>query len=54
MPTYRYRCEKCGEIFEHVEHVAEHAAAHPRCPKCNNDKVQHAPTTFVAKTSRKS
>jgi putative FmdB family regulatory protein len=25
MPTYQYRCEKCGEMFEHAEHLAEHA-----------------------------
>ena len=24
MPTYQYRCAKCGEVFEHVEHVSEH------------------------------
>ena len=53
MPTYQYRCEKCGETFERVEHVAEHESPH-RCPKCGSDAVQSAPTTFMAKTSRKS
>ncbi|MCP3716551.1 MULTISPECIES: zinc ribbon domain-containing protein [Paraburkholderia] len=54
MPTYQYRCEKCGEMFEHAEHLAEHESAHPPCPKCGSEKVQHIPTPFVAKTSRKS
>jgi putative FmdB family regulatory protein len=61
MPTYQYRCEKCGDVFEHVEHVAEHATAsfQPgttplRCPKCSSEAVQHYPTQFFAKTSRKS
>ncbi|AIO70625.1 MULTISPECIES: FmdB family zinc ribbon protein [Burkholderia] len=54
MPTYQYRCEKCGETFEHVEHLAEHETAHPNCPKCGSEQVQHIPTPFVAKTSRKS
>ncbi|WP_075643824.1 FmdB family zinc ribbon protein [Paraburkholderia monticola] len=54
MPTYRYRCEKCGEMFEHAEHLAEHEAAHPACPKCGSEKVEHIPTPFVPKTSRKS
>jgi putative FmdB family regulatory protein len=54
MPTYQYRCQSCGETFEHAEHVAEHATAQLKCPKCGSDKVQHAPTPFVAKTSRKS
>ncbi|MCS7101568.1 MAG: zinc ribbon domain-containing protein [Burkholderiaceae bacterium] len=53
MPTYQYRCEKCGELFERVERMAEHAAVHT-CPKCGSDKVQSAPTPFIAKTSRKS
>ena len=26
MPTYQYRCQKCGELFEHVEHIPEHEA----------------------------
>ncbi|WP_407669948.1 FmdB family zinc ribbon protein [Paraburkholderia oxyphila] len=54
MPTYQYRCEKCGETFESVEHLAEHQGAHPRCPHCGSEQVQHVPTTFVPKTSRKS
>ena len=61
MPTYQYRCEKCGEVFEHVEHVAEHATArfepetNPlRCPKCGSESAKHYPTQFFAKTSRKS
>ena len=54
MPTYEYRCEKCGKVFEHVEHVAEHASARPPCPQCGSDAVQHVPTSFVAQTPRKS
>jgi len=54
MPTYQYRCEKCGETFEHIEHLAEHDKAHPPCPKCGSEQVQHVPTPFVAQTSRKS
>ena len=54
MPTYQYRCEKCGKVFERTEHVADHANAHPSCPDCKGTAVQHFPTTFIAKTSRKS
>ena len=54
MPTYQYRCEQCGEVFEHAERLAEHETAHPNCPKCGSEKVQHIPTPFVAKTSKKS
>ena len=54
MPTYQYRCSKCGHVFELVEHLAEHEAAHLRCPKCQSETVQHHPTQFFAKTSKKS
>ena len=39
---------------ERAEHIAEHVTAHPRCPKCGSETVQHSPTQFVAKTSKKS
>ncbi|MDN8618565.1 FmdB family zinc ribbon protein [Variovorax ginsengisoli] len=54
MPTYQYRCAKCGEVFEHIEHVAEHETVRLRCPKCASESVQHQPTQFFAKTSKKS
>jgi putative FmdB family regulatory protein len=54
MPTYQYRCAKCGQLFEHVEHLAEHETARLRCPRCGSDTVDHHPTHFVAKTSKKS
>jgi putative FmdB family regulatory protein len=54
MPTYQYRCEKCGAVFDRAEHVAEHPGAHPRCPKCGSEAVQSVPSTFIAKTSKKS
>ncbi len=60
MPTYKYRCEKCGEVFEHIEHVKEHetaqfGASNPlRCPKCGSGSVAHHPTNFIARTSKKS
>jgi putative FmdB family regulatory protein len=54
MPTYQYRCEKCGEVFEHAEHIAEHANVHLRCPKCGSETVKPQPAQFFAKTSKKS
>jgi putative FmdB family regulatory protein len=54
MPTYQYRCEACGEMFERAQHLAEHETAHPQCPKCGSEKVQHLPTQFMPKTSKKS
>jgi putative FmdB family regulatory protein len=54
MPTYEYRCNKCGKAFERQEHVAEHEKSHPRCPKCQSSDVQPVLTDFYAKTSKKS
>jgi putative FmdB family regulatory protein len=54
MPTYEYRCEKCGHTFEQRERIAEHEGAQPKCPKCGSEKVAKTFSAFYAKTSRKS
>jgi putative FmdB family regulatory protein len=54
MATYEYRCKDCGHVFDRVEHVSEHAATHPLCPKCQSRAVEPVLTTFYAKTGRKS
>ena len=36
-----------------ARHLAEHQAAHPRCPKCGSEQVQHLGATLVPKTSGK-
>ena len=52
MPTYQYRCPNCGEVFEHVEHVAEHETAQLRCPKCGGETIQHQPTHSLLRRRR--
>lgn len=54
MPTYVYRCAKCGEKFERFEHISEHGKVKPTCPKCGGTEVQSVVAPFFAKTSRKS
>ena len=54
MPTYQYRCAKCGKVFEHAEHVAEHETAKLQCPQCGSREIEHQPTSFFARTSKKS
>jgi putative FmdB family regulatory protein len=54
MPTYQYRCSKCGKVFERRQHLAEHEKAHPRCPDCNSPQVEPVLADFYAKTSKKS
>jgi putative FmdB family regulatory protein len=54
MPIYEYHCVICGETFSRREHISEHANQHPKCPKCDSDRVeQHYGSVFV-KTARKS
>lgn len=54
MPTYEYRCEKCGKAFERTESFTEHEAAKPSCPKCGSKKVAVIPSHFFAITTKKS
>jgi putative FmdB family regulatory protein len=54
MPTYEFRCNDCGTVFERQEHIAEHEKSHPPCPKCNSKAVQPVLADFYAVTSKKS
>lgn len=54
MPIYQYRCQKCRNVFERQEHIAEHEKSHPLCPKCRSEAVEPVLAAFFAKTSKKS
>ena len=54
MPTYEYQCKECAEIFERIEHIEEHDAGVPTCPKCGSKKVDQILGNFLPKTARKS
>jgi putative FmdB family regulatory protein len=54
MPTYQYRCEKCGKKFERTETISEHEATKPTCPKCGSKKVSFVPGNVYVVTSKKS
>jgi putative FmdB family regulatory protein len=54
MPTYVFRCAKCGEEFEKVMSVDQREKARPACPSCKGRKVEPVFYGFFAKTSRKS
>jgi putative FmdB family regulatory protein len=43
MPTYHYRCEKCGKKIERTETISEHEAIKLKCPKCGSKKVSFVP-----------
>jgi putative FmdB family regulatory protein len=54
MPTYQYRCEKCGKGFERTETISEHGTAKPQCPTCASKKVSVVPGRVYVVTSKKS
>ena len=54
MPTYDYRCTKCGKRFSLIESIIEHGHRRPACPKCRSKSVTRILAAFFAKTARKS
>jgi putative FmdB family regulatory protein len=55
MPTYEYRCEKCGQTFEKTMGLSQHAKQpKPSCPKCSSRKVEQLVSRFQAITNKKT
>ena len=54
MPTYEFRCKKCGAVFERRERIAEHGRSHPLCPNCKSQAVEPVLADFYTVTSKKS
>ena len=54
MPTYDYRCDKCGKRFTVVQRISEHSGRSPACPKCRSRGTRQLPSAFYAKTVKKS
>ena len=54
MPTYEFRCTKCGAVFERRERIAQHTRSHPHCPKCKSGAAEPVLADFYAMTSKKS
>ncbi len=54
MPTYDFKCQKCGKKFTLTMGIKERERTRPKCPKCGAGKPEPVFSTFFAKTSRKS
>ena len=54
MPSYDYRCRKCGQQFTTREKISEHDASATMCPQCKSQEVERVMSSFYAKTPRKS
>ncbi len=53
MPTYSFKCRKCGHTFQVILSFKEYEEK-KKCPKCGSGSVDQVLETFFAKTSRKS
>lgn len=49
MPIYEYKCDKCGNSFEHLAQNA--SAPAPKCPKCGATKPKKLLSAFNAAAS---
>ncbi|MHC4538172.1 MAG: FmdB family zinc ribbon protein [Planctomycetota bacterium] len=53
MPTYEYKCRKCGSTFERTLSYAKHKRV-PKCPGCGSAKVEQLICSFLALTGKKA
>lgn len=54
MPTYSYKCGKCGHRFQEILSFRAYEEGKRKCPKCGSGNVVQLLETFFAKTSRKA
>ncbi len=54
MPTYEYRCEKCGKAFSVIMSISEHDRAKVHCKHCKSKRVVQQLSVVSIKTSIKS
>ena len=54
MPTYEYRCQKCGREFSVMMSMSRHEHEEVVCPDCRAKEVSPQISLFSAKTSKKS
>jgi putative FmdB family regulatory protein len=54
MPTYEYRCAKCGATFTQREPISAHTDRRPTCPKCQSADVEQQFGSISVKTAKKS
>jgi putative FmdB family regulatory protein len=53
MPTYEYKCKKCGMKFELAQPIEEWNRRQT-CPECNSKETKKLVSPFIPKTSDKS
>lgn len=54
MPTYEFRCKKCGHQFTLVESISRHDQHKEKCPSCGSQSIDSLVSAAAVKTSKKS
>jgi putative FmdB family regulatory protein len=54
MPTYSFKCNKCGKRFQEILSFREFEEGKRKCPKCGSRSLAQLLESFYAKTSKKS
>lgn len=54
MPTYSFKCRKCGKKFQEILSFGEYEKGRRKCPKCGSRDIAQLLEPFYAKTSRKA
>jgi putative FmdB family regulatory protein len=54
MPTYEFRCKKCGKKLTLRITFSEYEAKHFKCSKCGSKQLERLISPFRVQTSKKS
>jgi len=54
MPNYDFYCQKCTQAFSITMGIKKYEKKDFSCPQCKGKEIKRVPSTFIAKTSRKS
>lgn len=54
MPTYEFKCEKCGRVFEVFAPIKKRARLKPTCPRCKSKRVNQRFGRVMVLTASKS
>ena len=54
MPTYAFRCKRCGKRFNLEMTISQYESGRVKCKKCKSTRVDRVYEPFVAQTSKKS
>lgn len=54
MPSYEFRCQKCGKKATFVISYSDYEKKKYKCPKCGSKRLERLVSTVQVVTSKKS